>query len=72
MTSTERVALIVYLLSQGAEMTSQEVARRTGLTTGSGLRLLQRVSRVIPLCETDGVWQMMDAPRGARDARGRE
>lgn len=55
---TERIALIVYLLSQGYRFTTSQAARRVGITTDGAALMLRKASRVIPICEEKGLWKL--------------
>jgi hypothetical protein len=49
MTVTERAALAGWLLARGKQLTTQEAADTLGLTYIGAYRLLQRLSRVLPV-----------------------
>jgi hypothetical protein len=61
LTPTERVAVVMLALVRGQRLTSSDVARMTGLTTGAALRLLQNISRVAPVYDDEGEWQLLQA-----------
>ncbi len=60
MVTTERVAIVVWLLSNGRAMSTAEVAGITGITHGGAWRLLARLCRVLPLTLEDNVWRCME------------
>ena len=53
---TERVAIIVFALALGGTVTTAHVARETGITISGAWRMLNKLSRVLPLTEEDGRW----------------
>ena len=56
--TTERVALVVYHILEGAEMTTAEVAALSGLKTWEGAeRMLDRASRVVPITKYESRWR---------------
>jgi hypothetical protein len=57
-TEQERAALVAWHLAHGEGMRTQDVADTTGLTWRSALDLMNRLSRVIPIAQKDGVWQV--------------
>jgi hypothetical protein len=57
MTAQERAAKVVYEIATGSQMTTEEVATMTGLTVSGAWYLMQRVTRVTPVCQYDnGRW----------------
>ena len=56
-TTTERVALIVWwLCAKGKTMTTEEIAGRLDISYDGTRRMLNRISRVIPLHQVEGQW----------------
>lgn len=57
---TERVAIVVWRLRDGESLSTAEVALAVGLTNSGAWRLLQKLSRVLPVYQTDsGLWEMV-------------
>ena len=55
--ATERAALLGYKFAQGARLTTMEVAVICGLTHSGAWRILDKMSRVLPLLQLDdGKW----------------
>lgn len=51
-TTSERAAFLVWILVQRSDgITVEEAAQRTGLTWRAAQRLLERISRVVPVYE---------------------
>lgn len=59
-TPTERAAIVTRELMRGGAFTEYDVAEMTECDRSTGLRLLQRLSRVLPLYEDDGRWRLLD------------
>lgn len=55
---TERVAVIVRLLTLGRRYTTAEVAALLGMERTGAFKMLAKISRVVPLAEIDGRWTM--------------
>lgn len=56
--TTERVALVVYHLLEGAELTTAEVQEMAGLKNWEGAeRMLDKASRVVPITKFDSKWK---------------
>lgn len=56
-TPTERVAVVVYLLTIGRRMTALEAARIVGVNDRSARDMLNRISRMVPIYrDDDGKW----------------
>lgn len=53
---TERSALIVLFLMQGSQLSTAEIARLTGLTPQGAWSMLQKICRVVPLYQENGMW----------------
>lgn len=57
LTAQERAGKIAWLLAQGERLTTNEIARLTGLTRGGAWYLMMRISRVVPVvCDERGEW----------------
>ena len=55
----EKAALIAWHLAHGEGMTTGEVASLTGLTQSGAWRLMDRLSRVLPIYRDDGgMWSV--------------
>ena len=53
----ERAAIVVYeIAANGTEMTTAEIARRVGVTHDGALKIMNRISRVVPIYPRNGVW----------------
>jgi len=59
-TAQERAALITHKLAMGAEMSTAEIAKRTGTTASAASYLISKISRVTPVYHDDGKWKMLD------------
>lgn len=57
---TERAAIVTRELMSGKELTKYDVAELTECEPDSGYRVLCRLARVLPLCEDEGRWSLMD------------
>lgn len=58
MVTTERVAVVVHLLTLGRKMTTAQVAARVGVNRHAAWYMLSKISRVLPLTQIDGLWVM--------------
>lgn len=59
MTSTERVALVTWYLAFGLALSSREVAQITGLSRRNAARLLENISRVLPIYQDEKfLWRL--------------
>lgn len=54
--ATERAAYIVYLLMTGKTLTTAEIATELGTTYNGAWRLMQKVSRRVPVRHDLGFW----------------
>ncbi len=71
--TTERVAMIVFLLCSGRRFRTAEIAALMGLTRQGAYAQLSRISRVVPLALVGGEWFLVraddddagDAPTGS-------
>ena len=59
-TAQERAALVTYQLVSGAEMSTAEIAERTGLSRAGAWHMMNRVSRVVPLYQDGGRWRRLE------------
>ena len=70
MLPTERIGRATWLLAQGRSMTVRELAETLEMTTSGASKLLDRLSRVLPLVVEDGdnggVWRI----KSGEDERG--
>jgi len=57
--------MAAWFLATGAKMTTREMAQKTGLSVRGARFLLCRLSRVVPICQLDGLWQAVDGKTGA-------
>ena len=60
MIPTERAGVVVWLLSRGHRFTTLEIARITGLTYSGAYKLMDRLSRRVPLYLEHACWRMVD------------
>lgn len=58
MVTTERVAIVVRLLTLGRKLTTAEVAELAGIQPKSAWDMLTKISRVTPLYQESGCWVM--------------
>lgn len=59
MTVTMRAALVAFLLTRGACLSTAEVAQRTGLTREGAWYLMCKMSLVIPIGLKEGRWHVV-------------
>ena len=59
-TPTERVAIVVRDLAHGQQLTPRQVSELTACDLRTAYRVLERISRVLPLYEDAGQWALMD------------
>lgn len=59
-TPTERVAIVVRELAAGQPLTTRQVAEATACDMSTAWRVLDRISRVLPVHEDDGCWMLLD------------
>ena len=61
MVSRERAAKIDFMFAEGHALTTSQVADLVGLTYDGARKLLQVVTRVIPIYQDDsGLWRRLD------------
>jgi len=58
-TPSERVAIVTLELAQGKELDPEQVAKMTECDLSTAYRVLDRISRVIPLYEDEGRWSLL-------------
>ena len=68
--TTERVAVIVYLLARGRRFSTAEVAALCGVTRRGAYALMARISRVVPLTLEAGIWAEFRAEDGEPEEHG--
>ena len=56
---TERTAVIVWLLADGARLHTVDIARLLGIDWDSAHVMMERISRVTPVTKVDKCWQVM-------------
>jgi hypothetical protein len=56
---SERVAIVTLELARGRELEPGQVADMTDCDLSTAYRVLERISRVIPLCEDGGRWSLL-------------
>lgn len=54
--TTERVAMITFLLCSGRRFRTAEIAALMGLTRQGAYGQLSKIARVVPLALVEGVW----------------
>jgi hypothetical protein len=59
MTPEERAALLVWHLAHGEAVTVHYAAQVTGLGYHGAYRLLKGISRVVPIYDDEGIWQVV-------------
>ena len=60
LTAQERAAMVTYDIIMGRQLTTLEIARRIGITNMGAWKLMQRVSRVVPVYQDEGRWRILD------------
>ena len=60
MVTTERVGIVVWLLSNGRAMTTAEVAEMVGISHQGAWTLLAKLCRVLPLTLEGTTWRRME------------
>lgn len=63
MTPTERIGRATWLLAQGRQVTVRQMAMELEITPRGARAMLERLSRVVPLCDEGGVWRVMGEDR---------
>ena len=54
---TERTAVIVWLLADGARLRTVDIARLLGIDWQGAYRMMERISRVTPVTQVEKRWQ---------------
>ena len=57
--TTERVAILVFTLARGGKVTTGEIAERLEITQNGAWRMLDRMSRVLPIAQERGRWFLL-------------
>lgn len=57
-TVSERVALVVWYMAHGLALSTQEVAKITGLTSDGAWYLMNRIGRVLPIYLDNNIWRV--------------
>ena len=60
MVTTERVGIVVWLLSNGRAMTTAEVAEMVGTSHHGAWAMLAKLCRVLPLTLEGTTWRRME------------
>lgn len=58
---TERAAALAYEFAHGRAYTARRISERYGISTRGAYKLVNRISRAIPLYEDGGVWRVLVA-----------
>ena len=58
LTAQERAGRIVWLFSEGAELTVRQVCDLTGLRKRAAQTMLNQLSRVVPIVREGDVWRV--------------
>ena len=53
---TERIALVVFWLVQGSQLTTGDIARLAGISQQGAWSMMQKICRVLPLYQENGLW----------------
>lgn len=56
-TAQERAALITFQILEGQKMTTSEIAAHVGVTWLGAYRMMEKISRVVPVVQEDAVWR---------------
>lgn len=54
--TTERISVIVWQLAEGEALTTAQVAELAGISHDGAYKMLQKMSRAIPILCFDGEW----------------
>jgi hypothetical protein len=61
-TPSERVALVAWYMAFGVALSTKEIAKLTGLSKNSTLRLMWRISRVLPIYQDETrIWRRCES-----------
>ena len=58
-TPTERIGFTAYRLTLGGSTTSRQLAGDLEITEHGARKMLEKLSRVMPLVVEDGIWRLM-------------
>lgn len=59
-TPTERVAYVAFMLAEGAEYSTAEVAHKCGISLRGAYALMNKASRVIPIYKEGTRWKRFE------------
>jgi len=69
---TERAAQTAWMLCEGAQLTTREIASRVGLQLKSAYHMMNKIARVLPIrLDDEGRWHRIDKPLTKRVVRVR-
>jgi len=69
---TERAAQTAWILCEGAQLTTREIAARVGLHVKSAYHMMNKIARVLPIrLDDEGRWHRIDKPLTKRVVRVR-
>ena len=69
---TERAAQTAWMLCEGAQLTTREIASRVGLQLKSAYHMMNKIARVLPIrLDDEGRWHRVDKPLTKRVVRVR-
>jgi len=69
---TERAAQTAWILCEGAQLTTCEIAARVGLHVKSAYHMMNKIARVLPIrLDDEGRWHRIDKPLTKRVVRVR-
>jgi hypothetical protein len=60
LTAHQRAAQITILLWHGSQMTTTDVAKLTYMSWGGAKKMMDTISLVLPITQTDGLWHWME------------
>ena len=58
-TSQEKAFIVAFQLADGRELTTGQIAEMTGSVISSAYRLMDKGSRVTPICRRNWVWRSL-------------
>lgn len=67
--ATERIGIVAWHLAEGRPLTTSEAAHLVGIGHRGAWAMLGKLSRVLPIVQVDGVWQLADGCPGAMPKR---
>jgi len=69
---TERAAQTAWMLADGAQLTTREIASHVGLQLKSAYHMMNKIARVLPIrLDDEGRWHRVDKPLTKRVVRVR-